>query len=645
MPLNNNVLYTAQQTFTRTFDVANGTASDAFFPEVSIQIGDLLSYPVSYSTTDVYPPYYIYDTIDYPNDPDTIWILDAEIFQDSATQFFAPISDPDLIWLDSEAFLNNTMAVDPWSYGVATFDGLDENGYPYAFGTSTSGFADHLTSKKIDLSAPLLLADTLYLSFLYQPQGFSDAPESGDSLHLEFYEAGAAQWNEVWVGGGSSVEDFKLGHIPINSSVYFNDGFQFRFKNYGGLSGSLDHYHLDYVHLRSLSNLQDTLVKDFAMVYPVNTLLEDFTSVPWDHYQNNFTGKMSNNVGVVIRNGYNTVVNATNAGKVEVFHSAALEGTFPLPAFDLSNGDISGNYQPFTTYHSFHDFSSGYYYDETKPGPSEEFDILTQADVPLGSDFKQNDSILSKQVFENYYAYDDGSAELAYGPTGVQSRLAIQYTPYEADSLIGAMIHFVPSVNDVSNNLFLLTVWDDNGGEPGAVLYEDEVFFPRQPKYQYAQNVFTYYFLKDTIRLPINGTFYIGWRQFDGERLNVGLDMNIPNADKTFFSVDNGASWDTSSFQGSVMIRPLFSTEMDASLGIEKIEIENIQSVLYPNPTNDLVTIETNLPEYDGVEVYDLRGTLILKTDVNIVNLATFNSGIYLFRIKGDPTIYKVIKH
>ena len=207
VPLSNNVLYTGQQTFRRTFDVANGTATDAFFPAVQVQIGDLSSYPVTYNTNDVYPPYYIYDTIDYPNDPDTIWIIDAEIFQDSATQFFAPISDPDLIWLDSEAFLNNTMAVDPWSIGVVTFDGLDENGYPYAIGTSTSGIADHLTSKYINLST-VVASDSLYLSFLYQPQGYSDEPEPGDSLYLEFYEAGAAQWNEIWKGGGGALEDF-----------------------------------------------------------------------------------------------------------------------------------------------------------------------------------------------------------------------------------------------------------------------------------------------------------------------------------------------------------------------------------------------------------------------------------------------------
>jgi hypothetical protein len=54
--------------------------------------------------------------------------------------------------------------------------------------------------------------------------------------------------------------------------------------------------------------------------------------------------------------------------------------------------------------------------------------------------------------------------------------LAIKYEPYESDSVVGALIHFAPTPIDVSNNLFLLTLWDDNGGVPGAILYQDNSF-------------------------------------------------------------------------------------------------------------------------------------------------------------------------
>jgi hypothetical protein len=643
-PLPNDVLYTQQQTFRRTFDIGNGTSSDTYFSPTQIQLGDLSAYPVSYQTIDAYPPYYIYDTLDYPNDPDTIWIPDAEIFQDSATQFFAPVSDQQKIWLDSYAFHNYTMAYNPWSIGVATFDGLDENGFPYAIGTTTSGPADYLTSKPIDMSG-VSSADSVYFSFLYQAQGLCDAPEAGDSLYLQFYEKGTDQWNDIWTGGSVTADtSFDFAHILIDSSIYFNDYFQFRFYNRGGLSGSLDHYHLDYVNVRALSGYQDTLFKDYALVYPVNSLLKDYTSVPWDHYKNNFSGKMSDAVRVVIRNGSNIAENNSLNGSVDVSYSGTPEGSFTLLGPNLSNGSL--NYAPRTTYYSYHDFSAGYHYDETKTGDEEIFDFQTIVAAQFPN-FTGNDSLVEQQVFSNYYSYDDGSAELSYGPTGSQSELAVQYTPYEADSVIGAMIHFLPSVDDVSNKLFLLTLWDDNGGEPGAVLYQDDVFFPRQPVYEYDRNIFRYYFFQDTMKVHVDGTFYIGWKQLDPDRLGVGLDMNIPNGDKTFIStVASGFTWDQSQFNGSVMIRPIFSTTLDPTLGFESTENRSLQTEvrLVPNPASTSFKVDLDGVPYQGVQVVDLSGKEIITISEKQIDVTNWQSGVYLVRVIGTNQTVKLLK-
>jgi len=639
VPLENTELYTLQQTFRRTVNVASGQITDVNFPPTLMQIGSLASYPVVYIPTNVYPPFNILDTVDYPNDSDTLWITEPEIFQDSATQFFTNVNNQDLIWLDHEVYHNYSMAVNPWSLGVATFDGLDENGYPYAFGTSTVGYADHLTSKPIDMSTTSV-ADSVYLSFLYQPQGFGDQPEETDSLVLEFYAKDLDQWDRIWSAKGAAVTSFKQAHILIKNSDYFKKGFQFRFKNYGGLSGSLDHFHLDYVNLRKFSGHQDTVIRDFAFVYPIYTLLETFTSVPWDHYKANFTGKMSDNVKVVVRNSDNVPENEED-GNTSIYYGGTLEGSFLLDENLLNNGDL--NYLPWTTYTSFHDFSGGDRFDETKLGMKESFDFISRA-THQNSNFTQNDSTESRQVFENYYSYDDGTAELAYGPTGNQARLAIKYTPYEADSIIGARIHFVPSVNDVSDKLFLLTVWADNAGKPGTVIYEDPLFFPRSPQYQYQRNLFTTYIFQDTLKVPVTGTFHIGWRQFDAERLNVGLDMNIVNNDKTNYSVDNGATWQQSGFLGSVMIHPIFSTELDVTLGIKEKPKKELNVRLYPNPTSGRITIEVEDNLFTGVEVFSIHGTKIIESDQSIIDLSDYPSGMYFFKINGTAKTVKIIK-
>mgnify|MGYP000089878715 CR=1 FL=1 len=638
VPLPISAGYSSQQTYKFVVDLANATTTQVPIGEIQIKVGELSSYPVAHVPTDVYPAFNVYDTIDFSNALDTVWIT-PDIVQDSATQFFAPVNDPDLIWLDDYAYHNYSMALDPWSLGVVTFDGLDENGYPYSIGSTLTNYADYLTSKPIDMSS-VSAGDSLYFSFLFQAEGLCDPPESIDSLVLEFYAKDLDQWNRIWSTDGVALDEFKHVHIRIEGLDYFKKGFQFRFKNYGGLSGSLDHFHIDYVNLRTLSGYQDTIIRDFAFVYPLYTLLDTYTSVPWDHYKNNFSGKMSSNVQVVVRNSDNVPENEQD-GTTEIMYNSVQEGIFVLQEALLNNGDL--NYSPLTTYYSFHDFSGGDRFDETKTGLAEEFDVVSAA-THQNSNFTQNDSTFSKQYFQNYYSYDDGSAEQAYGPSGAQSLLAIQYTPYEPDSLIGAMIHFVPTVNDVSNNLFLLTVWDDNAGEPGNVIYEDGVFFPRQPSYEYDRNIFTTYYFIDTQKVSVNGTFYIGWRQFDAERLGVGLDRNIVNNDKTFYSTDNGNSWDASSIPGSVMIRPIFSTGLDAVLGIDS-DIKEAASVnIYPNPTKNIVNIEVNGGEYNGVEVFNIQGVKVLETESDRIDIENQPNGIYFFRIKGSPETYKIIK-
>ena len=113
-------------------------------------------------------------------------------------------------------------------------------------------------------------ADSVYFSFLYQPKGLGDLPEPSDSLVLEFYAKDLDQWNRIWSAQGEVFDGFKQGHIAIKNSDYFKKGFQFRFKNYGGLSGSLDHFHLDYVNLRKFSG-QQAICKSTTRPFPTSS--------------------------------------------------------------------------------------------------------------------------------------------------------------------------------------------------------------------------------------------------------------------------------------------------------------------------------------------------------------------------------------
>jgi hypothetical protein len=639
LPLGNDVFYTLQPTFKRVYDIATSNFTDTYFPTTAVKVGDLSSYPVDYETIQLYPPYYIYDTIGAPDVSDTVWINGPEFFQDSATQFFALVNDPNLLWLDRKAYHNYRYAFEPRSLGVVTFDGLDENGFPYAIGTILTNYADALTSKPLDL-ATFDAGDSVYFSFLFQKQGFGDIPETGDSLVLEFFAPELDQWFRVWSVNGGPVSAFKVGHIRLSDAKYFKKGFQFRFRNYGALSGALDHFHLDYVHLRTLSGYQDTLFKDFAFVYPVGSLLKEYTSVPWDHFKNSPTDKMNDEALIVVHNGSNLSENNQN-GQIAVSYTGVNEGAFNLPAQTLSGGNI--NYDPSTTYYSYHDLSGGYVYDISKPGNQVSFDVLATASAQFPN-LPLNDSTRAVQYFGNYYSYDDGTAEAAYGPTGVQARLAIQYESYEPDSIIGIMMSFVPSVNDVSDKLFLLTVWEDDNGKPGDVIYQDDAFFPRQPVYGNDHNTFVTYYFKDTLKVPVNDVFYVGWRQFDEDRLNVGLDRNLDNKHRTFYSINNGFSWPNSSFEGSVMIRPVFSTALDAELGIEERKSPENRVKIYPNPTTGSVKIEVDGVVSTDIVVYSADGRMILNVHGDQVVLNDLPDGLYFVVLPEiGQKAYKVI--
>jgi hypothetical protein len=637
-PLSGDTELTETRTFRAEYDVQNDTTIFYYFDSIRFLYDDLAVYAPNYIQTYGFPPYTIYDTIGAgANDMDTTWLPNPEFVQDSARIFVKRIDDQNKLWLNDNAYHNYRYAKDPWTLGVVTFDGLDENGYPYLFGSTITGTADTLLSKPIDLST-VSPGDSIYFSFLYQKEGFGDVPEDTDSLLLEFYNPTANQWSRVWRTPGGSVGEFQVTHIPLTNPDYFEKGFQFRFMNYGSLAGGIDHFHIDYVNFRALSGYQDTLFKDFAFVYPIRTLLDTYSSVPWKHYRNSPSGKMSNDVEITVRNGSELTENNQN-GTVNVYLDGSLEGSYTLNASALSGGNI--NYAPRTTYTSFHDFSGGYAYDHTLNNDTSatfNYEGIANAQFP---NFAQNDSTFGNQVFENYYAYDDGTAERAYGLTGEQALLAHRFNAYEADSLVAVQIHFVPSVVDVSNNLFLLAVWDDNNGEPGSLLYEDEFFFPRQPRYESIRNGFVTYYFKDTARIGVGETFYIGMRQIDEERLNIGYDKNSNFSDEVFWSVDGGGVWNNASFPGALMMRPLVTSKMDYLLGVQSpipsIEQEDLSMNIYPNPAFNHFSIETNVTGNVSYQLVSMSGKVLLTTDqTNNIDISYLQKGMYFISMVKD---------
>ncbi len=136
------------------------------------------------------------------------------------------------MWQDRQGFVNTGFAILPPTIGVVTLDALDEYGRVYAHAERNPFPADTLTSNPIRLDSnfaqhrPMRVADSLYLSFYYQPAGGSrtphsggwarvgDAPEHSDKLVLEF---GYATGNTVFAG-------FIYGEYVIEAGQYYSVG-------------------------------------------------------------------------------------------------------------------------------------------------------------------------------------------------------------------------------------------------------------------------------------------------------------------------------------------------------------------------------------------------------------------------------------
>jgi hypothetical protein len=75
LPLNNSLIFTGQVTFKRTYDLVANIFSDSVFSTTNVKVGDLSSYPPQYAELGLYPPYFIFDTINDPgNTVDTVFI-------------------------------------------------------------------------------------------------------------------------------------------------------------------------------------------------------------------------------------------------------------------------------------------------------------------------------------------------------------------------------------------------------------------------------------------------------------------------------------------------------------------------------------------------------------------------------------------
>jgi hypothetical protein len=531
-------------------------------------------------------------------------------------------------WLDNYVFINNTYSNQQITAGVATFDALDNTGRLYESASAFGFMADQLTSRPINLNySP---SDAIYFSFFYEPGGLGDFPEPKDSLTLQFYAPSERTWYSVWQAEGTTIHPFKAVIIPVNNPRFLKKGFQFRFINYASLStgtadpsmtGNGDIWNIDYIFLDKNRNSSDTIPPDVAFTLPVRSVLKTQEAMPWRQFRKVFLSEMGPFIRTHYRNNDKIIRNITRNYEIADVYKNNIVYSFSAGA---TNIDPRASI----------DYNANLLYTFNSDNPDSALFRIKSYMITDVFDPKQNDTIIYYQRFSDYFAYDDGTSEAGYGINGLGSRnamVAYRFKSFIPDTLRAIRICFNDSYQNANQRTFDLMVWSDNNGIPGDVAYIQEEMTVRQGE---GINGFYTYILNDP--LPVNGIFYIGWKQRSETFLNGGFDVNTPNGDKQFYWL-NG-NWNLSQANGSLMIRPVVGRAMTTTAIRDVVPESNILKI-WPNPANSLLNIDAGELLLSSsaltISIYDISGREIMtgkfKEQMDVSRLP---NGIYLLVVK-----------
>lgn len=539
-------------------------------------------------------------------------------------------------WSDNFVFINNTYSDQQITAGIATFDALDNTGRMYATASSSGFKADQLTSLPINLNYSV--SDNIWLSFFYQAGGLADPPEANDSLTLQFFAPDEKEWHSVWKAEGTLDKRFKQTIIRIDNNRYLKKGFQFRFINYASLSpnlsdpsmvGNCDIWNVDYVLLDKNRNAADTVYADVAFTLPLRSLLKSHEAMPWKQFSKVNLQEMGSSIPVHYRNNDLITRNVTRNFEIWDVYKNTSAFTFSAGATDIG---------PLTTI----DYNANLVYTyKTSNNDSALFRITASLKTD-NFDPKGNDTLIYFQVFNNYFAFDDGSSEGGYGINGLGSRnamVAYKFVSYVQDTLRAIRICFNDSYLQANKREFDLVVWDNNNGLPGNIIYVRESVMVEQGN---VINGFYNYTIPEGV--VVNNIFYVGWRQRSETFLNVGYDVNTPHAGKQFYWL-NGV-WSQSQVPGSIMIRPVVGSPLlITSIKDTYSKNKNLMS-FWPNPATDYININTGEVQLYGsafISITDLNGHELIKVPFSErVDISSLHEGIYFLVISmnGRPVEY-----
>ncbi len=593
------------------------------------------TYPECVRDTFIHPFRIVGDTIQLP------------FFDDFS--YPGPYPDPTK-WLDNKAFVNDRMAYQPPSIGVATLDGVDERGKPYPI---DSTYRDYLTSAYIDLSG-YSENDNILFSFWAQPKGLGFRPETKDSLIVEFKDMnGVWQVAEQITGylafvPSDSLAPFVYRAYGIGEPEYLYNGFQFRFRNRSDLTGALDLWHIDYVRMDQNLTKEN---EDIAFTARPNPLLNRYTAIPWRHFLQDPNQWLLPQLEIGLFNHF-PVIESANPSEVRItdrLSAQPLVNNITLlelpPIAPVNQRDLTpGRHSFVNTLNAPNLIADLQGFPPSGPGVDLEVVYRFEQDQEQNSGEPvalRNNEVRHATNLTNYFAYDDGSAESAIVATKTGTQVAVEYEATVADTLRAIQFHFPRYNVDATTQYFNLRIW--SGSLNTEPIYADFFLKPFYPDLVFADSLqaFTTYVLYDeddnAVGIPLPaGPFFVGWQQGSNvdNSIPVGYDKNNPDGSQHAW-LNTSGSWlkFPISLQGALMIRPVVGDHTPTNtpdLAAVEHPLEASLKV-YPNPSRGMIWLDAGLPAGQWtIQVVDMLGRNIVSFPWSaMVDLHQLPSGWY----------------
>jgi len=503
--------------------------------------------------------------------------------------------------------VNSGTGINPPSLNVATFDGYDAQGKPYSVNNVlANGLADQLTSGPLKLGdVPPAERSGVYISFFYQFAGNGDAPEPGDVFSLLFKNA-AGQWRQVWsieVNNLSKPDEFKQEVLQIIGDEYFHNDFQFRFQNFGRLSGPFDTWNLDYVYVNKGRTSTNKYYPDRTLTLPITSIFNLYSAVPINH----LNGASISKAKFYVYNANDTLQLINNFSSANLFTYKS-----GIPVLSTLKLDSAAN--PILISSNTHkEIQTNRLIDVTKLNLTADsirvtYSLLISSDdneedyLPIFApiDFRKNDQTSRTFSISNYYAYDDGIAEYGANITGAGTQLAYQFdmSTIPEDTIIAVDLFF-PKFGDETNQNIQLHILGALTGNQSDYLFQKVI--PVERSNRNDKTIFK------RVDIPggvvVKNTFYLGWKLTSAAEIPIGLDANNDSGEKIF--VNSSGSWiQNKTLKGSLMIRPIFGKPKDLTTSVK----ESVSAKPFPNPTQQRFFLPK---EATVIQLYTVTGSSV----------------------------------